>query len=87
MTTRQHQLAEGVQVAVPPFLERASLPLARSGRYLRLLAAMPQSVAGDLALQLIASAKAECAAAAAAVAAEEAGSGGTCVAQRNVLLF
>lgn len=71
-------------MAVPPFLERASLPLARSGRHLRLLAAMPQSVVGDLALQLVASAEAECkTAAAAAAASEAAGSRGVLYSQNS----
>ena len=56
------------QVAVPPFLEKAQQALSRSGRQMRLLASMPDRLAGRLLMQLLASTRAECMAAAAVAA-------------------
>ena len=53
---------------MPSFLSAAAPALSRSGRQMRLLAALPERLAGGLLPQLLSSVRSECAAAAAAAA-------------------
>lgn len=59
-----------LQVEAPPFLQHVATQLQQAGRQLRLLAGLPERVAGDLAPALTESAEAEAAAAVTAVSSD-----------------
>jgi hypothetical protein len=59
-----------VQVETPPFLDPIAQQLLHAGQQLRLLAGLPEHIAGDLVAQLTASACVEAEAAAAAAASD-----------------
>ena len=64
------QCQHGVQVEAPSFLDSVAQQLLHAGQQLRLLAGLPEHIAGDLVAQLTASASAEAEAAVAAAASD-----------------